>query len=97
MSQASISPEVASSTTERVAAMAHDTIDRVTAKTSRAQHELRDAAAKAAQSGKLLQGRAVEAAEDNVRKLRSYSESNPFITAGIAFAVGALLGAMLRR
>jgi ElaB/YqjD/DUF883 family membrane-anchored ribosome-binding protein len=97
MSQASISPEAGGSTTDRIASMAQETIDLVTAKASRAEHELRGAAAKAAQSGKLLQGRAVEAAEENVRKLRSYSESNPLVTAGIAFAVGALLGALIRR
>ena len=40
---------------------------------------------------------AMEAAEDNVRTLRSYAESNPLITAGIAFAAGALVSALVRR
>ena len=73
--------------------MAHETIDRVTPKANRAEHEVRGAATKAADSAKLLQEHAVEAAEDNLRKLRSYAGSNPLITAGIAFAAGALLSA----
>jgi len=48
----------------------------------------------AADSAKLLQEHAAAAAEDNVRKLRSYAESNPLVTAGIAFAAGALLSAL---
>ena len=97
MSQATISPEFGSSTTDRLASMAHETIDRVTPKANRAEHEVRGAATKAADSAKLLQEHAVEAAEDNLRKLRSYAGSNPLIAAGIAFAAGALLSALIRR
>jgi hypothetical protein len=32
-----------------------------------------------------------------LRKLRSYAETNPLITAGIAFAAGALLSTLIRR
>jgi hypothetical protein len=39
----------------------------------------------------------VEAAEDKLRRVRSYAESNPLVTAGIAFAAGALLTAWVRR
>ena len=98
MSQATISPELGSSTTDRLASMAHETIDRVTPKASRAEHEVRGAATRAADSAKLMQEHAVAAAEENLRKVRSYAESNPLITAGIAFAAGALLmSALIRR
>ena len=54
-------------------------------------------AARAADGAKLMQGQVVEAAQENVRKLRSHIESNPLTTAGIALAVGVLLGALVRR
>jgi ElaB/YqjD/DUF883 family membrane-anchored ribosome-binding protein len=97
MTQAPISSDSGNSTSDRLASMAHETIDRVTPKANRAEHEVRGAAARAAAGAKLMEGHAVEAAEENVRKLRSYIESNPLTTAGIAFAAGALLSALIRR
>jgi ElaB/YqjD/DUF883 family membrane-anchored ribosome-binding protein len=97
MTQTPISMDSGNSATDRLASMAHETIDRVTPKANRAEHQVRGAAARAADSAKLMQGHAVEAAEENVRKLRSYIESNPLATAGIAFAAGALLSALIRR
>jgi ElaB/YqjD/DUF883 family membrane-anchored ribosome-binding protein len=46
---------------------------------------------------KRLQEQAVHAAQDNVRRARSYIESNPLTTAGIAFAAGVLLSTLIRR
>jgi len=96
MTQATISPELGNSTTDRLASMAHETIDRVTPKANRAENQVRGAATRAADTAKLMQEH-VEAAQDNLRKARSYAESNPLITAGIAFAAGALLTALIRR
>ena len=64
MTHATISPELGNSTTDRLASMAHETIDRVTPKANRAENQVR---------------------------------GNPLITAGIAFAAGALLTALIRR
>jgi hypothetical protein len=97
MSKTVISPEFGGSTTDRLASMAHETIDGVTPMANRAEHEVRGAATKAADEAKLMQERAVGAAGDNLRKLRSYAESSPLVTAGIAFAAGALLSAVVRR
>jgi ElaB/YqjD/DUF883 family membrane-anchored ribosome-binding protein len=97
MSQTIISPELGNSTTDRLASMAHETIDRITPHANRTEHDVRGAATKAAESAKLMQEHTVEAAEENLRKVRSYAESNPLITAGIAFAAGALLSALVRR
>ena len=97
MTQAPISSGSGNSTSDRLASMAHETIDRVTPKANRAEHEVRGAAARVAGGAKLMEGHAVEAAEENVRKLRSYIESNALTTAGIAFAAGALLSALIRR
>ena len=77
--------------------MAHETIDRVKPKANRAELEVRDAAAKTTEGVKHLQEQAVEAAEEGLNKARSYMSSNPLTTAGIAFAAGALLGALVRR
>ena len=95
MAQTPTSSDLGSSMTEGLASAARETIDRVTPKVNRA--ELRVAATKVADSAKLLQERAVEAARDKVRAVRSYAESNPLTTAGIAFAAGVLLSALTRR
>jgi ElaB/YqjD/DUF883 family membrane-anchored ribosome-binding protein len=81
----------------RLASMAHDTIDRVTPKISRAEQEVRSAAAKTADGAKNLQAQAVEASEQGLAGARSYIESNPLTTAAIAFAAGALLSSFFRR
>jgi ElaB/YqjD/DUF883 family membrane-anchored ribosome-binding protein len=97
MSKTTISPEAGSSTTDRLASMAHETLDRVSTTANRAEHEVRGAATRAADSAKHLQARATDAANDNARMLRSYAERNPLITAGIAFAAGVLVSALVRR
>ena len=42
-------------------------------------------------------GHALDAAEQNLRKVRSYAENHPLVAAGIAFAAGVLLSALVRR
>ena len=97
MTQAPISSDFGNSTSDRLASMAHETIDRVTPKVSRAEHEVRGAAARAGDGAKLMQEQAVVAAEENLRKVRSFIETNPLTTAGIAFAAGVLLISLIRR
>jgi ElaB/YqjD/DUF883 family membrane-anchored ribosome-binding protein len=97
MTQAPTSSDFGNSSSDRLASMAHETIDRVTPKANRVEHEVRGAAARAGDSAKLLQERAVEAAEENLRKVRSFIETNPLTTAGIAFAAGVLLISLIRR
>ena len=97
MSQAPVSTDLGASTTDRIASMARDTLDRVTPKANRAEHEVRDAAMKTTESITQLQEQAVEAAEKGLRQARSYIASNPLTTAGIAFAAGVLLSTLIRR
>ena len=85
------------STTDRLASTAHETIDRVTPQTNAAVDDLRAAATKVGDSARVLQEHAVDAARDTVREVRSYAESNPLTAAGIAFAAGVLLTALVRR
>jgi hypothetical protein len=61
MTQSPISSDFGNSTSDRLASMAHETIDRVTPKVNRVEHEVRGAAARAGDGAKLLQERAVEA------------------------------------
>ncbi len=97
MAQTPSSTELGISTTDRLASMAHKTIDRVKPKATRAELEVRDAATKTTEGAKRLQEQAVEAAEEGLSKARSYMSNNPLTTAGIAFAAGAVLGALIRR
>jgi ElaB/YqjD/DUF883 family membrane-anchored ribosome-binding protein len=97
MAQTPVSNDFVSSTSDRLASMAHEAIDRATPRLSRAEQEARAAAAKAADSAKLLQEHAVQFTEENLSKVRSFIGSNPLATAGIAFAAGALLSALIRR
>jgi ElaB/YqjD/DUF883 family membrane-anchored ribosome-binding protein len=97
MSQTPVSNDFGSSTSDRLASMAHETINRAAPKVNRAEREMRGAAAKAADSAKLLQERTMQVTEKNLRRARSFIESNPLATAAIAFAAGALLSAFIRR
>ena len=92
-----VNAESGNPTTSRLAAMAHEAIDRVAPKANYAEQEVRGAAARTAESAKHVQERAVEAADEHLRKVRSYIERNPLTTAGIAFAVGVLVSALVRR
>lgn len=97
MAQTPVSTDLGASTSDRLASMAHETIDRVTPKANRAENEVRNAAAKTTEGAKQLQEQAVEAAEEGLRAARSYIASNPLTTAGLAFAAGVLLSSFIRR
>lgn len=97
MTQTPNSSDFGGSSTDRLASMAHETIDRVVPKASQAEQELRAAAARAADATKRLQGSAVEATEEHLRRARSYIASNPLMIAGVAFAAGVLLSALYPR
>ena len=97
MSQTPSSSDFGSSPGDRLASMAHETIDRVTPKASQAEREIRAAAARAADATKRLQEDAVEATQEHLRKARSFIASNPLMIAGVAFAAGVLLSALYSR
>jgi ElaB/YqjD/DUF883 family membrane-anchored ribosome-binding protein len=77
--------------------MAHDAIDRVAETANHAENGMRDATAKTSEAAKNAQREAGAAANESLQKLRSYVEENPLTTAGIAFAAGVLLSALVRR
>jgi ElaB/YqjD/DUF883 family membrane-anchored ribosome-binding protein len=77
--------------------MAHETIDRAAKTANATVHEVRDAAARAAGTATRARDQAIQAAGESVQTIRSYAERNPFTTAGIALALGAVLIALVRR
>jgi ElaB/YqjD/DUF883 family membrane-anchored ribosome-binding protein len=83
--------------TERLATMAHDTIDRVADVATDAEREVRGAAARTARQAKEVGEQAMATADENISKLRAYVEENPLLSAGIAFAAGIVLVSLLSR
>jgi ElaB/YqjD/DUF883 family membrane-anchored ribosome-binding protein len=75
--------------------MAHDAIDRVAETANRAENGMRDATDKTSEAAKHHEAGA--AANESLQKLRLYAEENPLTTAGIAFAAGVVLSALVRR
>jgi ElaB/YqjD/DUF883 family membrane-anchored ribosome-binding protein len=97
MSQLDGTTERGNSTTDRLATMAHETIDRVTPKANRAEAEMRDTAARTAEGVKNLEEQALDTAKDGLHKSQAFIEKNPLMSAGIAFAAGAVLSMLIRR
>lgn len=89
--------ETGTTTTERFAAKAHETVDTIAERAQRAEREVRGAAARTAEQARHVQEEATERAEQTLRRAGSYLESNPLAFAGIAFVAGVLLSTLLRR
>src|SRR5262245_42902460 len=89
--------EASNPTTDRLASMAHDTIDRVADVANGAEREVRGAASRTARQAKEYGDQAMEAADEQITKLRSYVEENPLMAAGIAFFAGMVVLSLLRR
>jgi ElaB/YqjD/DUF883 family membrane-anchored ribosome-binding protein len=85
------------STTDRLASMAHESIDRVSTTANRAETEMRDTVAKTTEGAKELEERALDTAKVGLHQTQAYIEKNPLMSAGIAFAAGALLSVLIRR
>jgi ElaB/YqjD/DUF883 family membrane-anchored ribosome-binding protein len=84
-------------TTDRLAAKAHETVDSVAERAQRAEREMRATAARTAEQARDLHGQAAERAGETIRRAGSYVENNPLAFVGIAFAAGVLLSTLLRR
>lgn len=84
-------------TTDRVAARAHETVDTIAERAQRAEREVRTAAERTAEQARHLRDEYSDAAEQSLRRASSYVESNPLAFAGIAFVAGVLFSSLLRR
>lgn len=90
-------PVNSSSTTDHLASMAHDSIDRVAPKAKRAEREFRETATKAADGVMHLEEQVTDTAKDSLHKAQAYIEQNPLMSASIAFAAGAVVSMLIRR
>jgi ElaB/YqjD/DUF883 family membrane-anchored ribosome-binding protein len=84
-------------TTDRLAAKAHETVDSVAERAQRAEREMRATAARTAEQAREIHEQAAERAGETIRRAGSYVENNPLAFVGIAFAAGVLLSTLLRR
>lgn len=85
------------SITDRVASVAHESIDRVTPKANSAEAELRDTAARTAESARQLEEQAMDTARNGLHKVQAYIEENPLMSAGIALTTGMLISMLIPR
>ena len=83
--------------TNRAASKAHETVDRVSEMAEDAESQVRGAAARKVRQAKELQDDMLDAVSDKLGRVDSYVKENPFTAAGIAFAVGAIVSALIRR
>jgi ElaB/YqjD/DUF883 family membrane-anchored ribosome-binding protein len=84
-------------TTDRFAAKAHETVDTIAERAQRAEREVRGAAERTAEQARQLREEYAQTAEQGLRRAASYLESNPLAFVGIAFVAGVLLSTMIRR
>jgi ElaB/YqjD/DUF883 family membrane-anchored ribosome-binding protein len=90
-------PGNSSPVSDRLASMAHESIDRVMPKANRIEAELHDAAARTTEDVRHLEEQALDTARNGLIDAQAYIEKNPLMSAGIAFAAGALLSLLIRR
>jgi ElaB/YqjD/DUF883 family membrane-anchored ribosome-binding protein len=83
--------------TDRIAARAHDAVDRAAEKSGAAEHEIREQARRASEQLRRSEARVREAAGESARQVESFIERNPLMGAGIAFVAGLAISALLRR
>jgi ElaB/YqjD/DUF883 family membrane-anchored ribosome-binding protein len=85
------------STVNRFTEKAHETVDRVAASAENAEDSLRAHAADAEARMREMGAKITDATHENTEHLRSYVRDNPLTSAGIAFAVGYVISAIMRR
>jgi ElaB/YqjD/DUF883 family membrane-anchored ribosome-binding protein len=83
--------------TDRLATLAHGTVDRVSSAASEAEQQVRGAAAQVAEQTEEIRDNATRIAQRGVKQARTYVKQNPLLAAGIAFAAGIVLRSLLRR
>ena len=88
---------MAHDTTDRAADMAHETVDRVADVADDAEKQVRKAAARKMKQARALQDDMLDTVNGKLERVDSYVKENPFTAAGIAFAIGAIVSALIRR
>lgn len=83
--------------TERTVAAAHDAIDNLSARMAKTEKSVRDMVSGSGQNLSEKQQEMKNRMDESVERVRQYVEENPLMAAGIAFAAGAIVAALLRR
>ena len=83
--------------TEKASAAAHHAVDAMAVKAATAEDSLRKTAASSQETLAHKQEEIKQQLQSSYSKTRELAAQNPLATAGIAFAAGALLTALLRR
>jgi ElaB/YqjD/DUF883 family membrane-anchored ribosome-binding protein len=82
---------------DRFASAAHETIDKVSDAAGSAEQKVRDKAARATEQAQIVQEEASEALDQGLDRVKEYVRTNPVMSAGIAFAAGFVVSALMRR
>ncbi|WP_018175392.1 YqjD family protein [Thioalkalivibrio sp. ALJ9] len=85
------------STTERVAAQAHEAVDRVAEHAGTAEERIREGLSHADEEVRERAEKARQSSEDVLRVVGNYVRDNPLTAIGLAFVAGALFSALTRR
>lgn len=85
------------STTERVAAQAHEAVDRVAERAAPAEERIREGLSHADEEVRERAEKARQGSEDVLRVVGNYVRDNPLTALGLAFVAGTLLSALTRR
>lgn len=86
-----------SPTTDRASQAAHHAVDSMAERASAAEDTLRKTAASSRETIAHKQEELKQQLQSNYSKTRALAAENPLATAGIAFAAGMLITALLRR
>jgi ElaB/YqjD/DUF883 family membrane-anchored ribosome-binding protein len=86
-----------STTTSRAAKAAHNVIDETAAKAEPVELQIREKAAVAGEKAEATQEKAREQLDQSLAKAERFVKEKPLASAGIAFAAGIVVSALLRR
>ncbi|WP_018864812.1 DUF883 family protein [Thioalkalivibrio sp. ARh3] len=89
--------ENAASTTERVAAQAHEAVDRAAEHAAPAEEHIRERLSHADEEVRERAEKARQSSEDVLRVVGNYVRDNPLTAIGLAFVAGTLFSALTRR
>lgn len=82
---------------DKATAAAHDAVDRFGEQAARTEERLRDAADDIQRRSSAARERAEGLGDDVSVRTRSYVQEHPLASLGVAFGVGVLLSALMRR
>lgn len=83
--------------TERSVAAAHEAIDNLSARIAKTEKSVREMVSGSGSNFSEKQEELKTRMDESMERTRQYVEENPLMAAGIAFAAGAVVAALLRR